>query len=93
MHRRLRRQGHAHHCREGRDGAPHQAEEESEEGRDREGLGTLHGRLGRKPEAQGLRAHARKVKRARKKFPAALAIGLTAPGQTAVTLKQSVKFG
>jgi hypothetical protein len=40
-----------------------------------------------------LRAHARKIKRARKKFPAALAIGLTAPGQTPVKLKQSVKFG
>jgi hypothetical protein len=40
-----------------------------------------------------VRAYAKHVKRARKKFPAALAIGLTAPSQTPVTLKQSVKFG
>jgi hypothetical protein len=40
-----------------------------------------------------VRAHAKKLKRARKKFPAALAIGLTAPGQAPVTLKQTVKFG
>jgi hypothetical protein len=40
-----------------------------------------------------LRAYARKVKRARKVFPASLAVKLTAPGQIAVTLKRPVKVG
>jgi hypothetical protein len=39
------------------------------------------------------RAYAKKVKAAKKKFPAALAIKLTAPGQLAVTLKRAVKVG
>ena len=39
------------------------------------------------------RAYAKKVKRARKKFPASLAVKLTAPGQTPVTMKRSVKVG
>lgn len=39
------------------------------------------------------RAYAKKVARARKKFPASLAIKLTAPGQTAVTVKRPVKVG
>jgi hypothetical protein len=38
-----------------------------------------------------VRAYAKKVKRARKAFPAAVAIGLTAPGQTPITLKQTIK--
>ncbi len=38
-----------------------------------------------------LRAYAKKVKKAKKTFPASLAIKLTAPGQTAVTVKRSVK--
>jgi hypothetical protein len=39
------------------------------------------------------KAYAKKVKRARKAFPAALAVDLTAPGQTAVTVKRAVKVG
>ena len=39
-----------------------------------------------------LRAYARKLRRARK-LPGSLAVKLTAPGQTPVTMKQSVKFG
>jgi hypothetical protein len=39
------------------------------------------------------RAYARKVGRARKKFPANVAVGLTAPGQTPITMKRSVKVG
>jgi hypothetical protein len=39
------------------------------------------------------RAYAKKVKRAKKKFPAALAVNLTAPDQTPVTMKRSVKVG
>jgi hypothetical protein len=39
------------------------------------------------------RAYARKVKNAKKKFPAALAIKLTAAGQLPVTLKRGVKVG
>ena len=39
------------------------------------------------------RAYAKKVKRAKKKFPAALAVNLTAPNQTPVTMKRSVKVG
>jgi hypothetical protein len=39
------------------------------------------------------RAYAKKVRNAKKKFPAALAIKLTAPGQLAVTLKRAVKIG
>lgn len=37
------------------------------------------------------RAYAKKVKRAKKPFPASLAVKLTAPGQTPVTAKRSVK--
>ncbi len=37
------------------------------------------------------RAYAKKVKNAKKPFPASLAVKLTAPGQTAVTAKRSVK--
>ena len=40
-----------------------------------------------------VRAYASKVKRARKKFPASLAIKLTAPGQIPVTVKRGVKVG
>jgi hypothetical protein len=40
-----------------------------------------------------VRAYAKKVKRARKKFPASLAVKLTAPGQTAVTAKRAVNVG
>jgi hypothetical protein len=40
-----------------------------------------------------VRAYARKVKRARRGFPASLSVKLTAPGQTPVTMKQSVKVG
>jgi hypothetical protein len=40
-----------------------------------------------------LRAYARKVKRARKPFPASLAVKLTAPGQISVTVKRPVKVG
>ena len=39
------------------------------------------------------RAYAKKVKRAKNKFPASLAIGLTAPNQTPVTMKRPVKVG
>lgn len=39
------------------------------------------------------RATAKKVKKARKKFAATLAVSLTAPGQTPVTAKQPVKVG
>jgi hypothetical protein len=39
------------------------------------------------------RAYAKKVKRAKKKFPASLAVSLTAPNQTAVTMKRPVKVG
>jgi hypothetical protein len=39
------------------------------------------------------RAYAKKVKRAKKKFPASLAVSLTAPNQTAVTMKRRVKVG
>jgi hypothetical protein len=38
-----------------------------------------------------LRAYAAKVKRYRGRFPATLSVKLTAAGQTAVTMKQSVK--
>jgi hypothetical protein len=38
-----------------------------------------------------LRAHAAKVRKAKKGFPASLAVKLTAPGQTAVTVKRGVK--
>jgi hypothetical protein len=38
-----------------------------------------------------LRAYAKKVKRAKKPFPASLAIKLTAPGQIPVTVKRGVK--
>jgi hypothetical protein len=40
-----------------------------------------------------LRAVARKVKRARRGFPASLSVKLTAPGQTPVTMKRGVKVG
>jgi hypothetical protein len=40
-----------------------------------------------------VRAYAKKVKRARKKFPATLSVKLTAPGQTPVTMKRTVKVG
>jgi len=39
------------------------------------------------------RAYAKKVKRAKKKFPASLAVSLTAPNQTPVTMKRPVKVG
>jgi len=39
------------------------------------------------------RAYAKKVKRAKKKFPATLAVNLTAPNQTPVTMKRPVKVG
>ena len=39
------------------------------------------------------RAYATKVKRAKKKFPATLAVNLTAPNQTPVTMKLPVKVG
>jgi hypothetical protein len=39
------------------------------------------------------RAYAKKVKRAKKKFPASLTVGLTAPNQTPVTMKLPVKVG
>ena len=39
------------------------------------------------------RAYAKKVKRAKKKFPAALSVNLTAAGQTPVTMKRPVKVG
>jgi hypothetical protein len=39
------------------------------------------------------KAYASKVKRTKKKFPATLSVGLTAPSQTPVTMKQSVKVG
>jgi hypothetical protein len=39
------------------------------------------------------RAYAKKVKRARKKFPATLSVTLTAAGQTPVTMKRPVKVG
>jgi hypothetical protein len=39
------------------------------------------------------RAYAKKVKRAKKKFPAALAVSLTAPNQVPVTMKRPVKVG
>jgi hypothetical protein len=38
-------------------------------------------------------ANAKKVKRAKKKFAATLSVGLTAPGQTPVTMKRPVKVG
>jgi hypothetical protein len=38
-----------------------------------------------------LAAHAKKVKKAKKAFPASLAVKLTAPGQTPVTVKRGVK--
>jgi hypothetical protein len=37
------------------------------------------------------RAYAKKIKRARKAFPATLAVKLTAPAQAPVTMKQGVK--
>jgi hypothetical protein len=37
------------------------------------------------------RAYASKIKKAKKPFPASLAVKLTAPGQTPVTAKRSVK--
>jgi hypothetical protein len=40
-----------------------------------------------------VRKYAKQVKRARGKFPAALSIRLTAPGQTPVTMKRGVKVG
>jgi hypothetical protein len=39
------------------------------------------------------RAYAKKVKRAKKKFPASLTVGLTAPNQTPVAMKLPVKVG
>jgi len=39
------------------------------------------------------RAYAKQVKRAKKKFPASLAVSLTAPNQTPVTMKRPVKVG
>jgi hypothetical protein len=39
------------------------------------------------------RAYAKKVKRYRGKFPATLSVGLSAPGQTPVTMKRAVKVG
>ena len=39
------------------------------------------------------RAYAKKVKRAKKRFPASLAVKLTAPNQTPVTMKRPVKVG
>jgi hypothetical protein len=39
------------------------------------------------------RAYAKKVKRAKKKFPGSLAVSLTAPSQTPVTMKLPVKVG
>jgi hypothetical protein len=40
-----------------------------------------------------VKKYAAKVKRARKKFPAALSIKLTAPGQAPVTMKRGVRVG